>query len=95
MGIGRRSDGSFYVRCDWDDCGRKVELKARDFYEASAEARRLGWILAKDREGHWVNFDHGFCKLCFFAPQVVVYRRKGAPAVPLGSQPQGVSEHGT
>ena len=76
MGISRRCDGSFYVRCDWDDCGNKVNLKAKDFYEASAEARRLGWTLAKDRDGHWVNFCTKFCQLCHFAPQVVVYRKR-------------------
>ena len=41
MGIGKRSDGSFYIRCDWDDCGYKIDLKAKDFYAAKEEAKAL------------------------------------------------------
>ena len=76
MGIGKRSDGSFYIRCDWDDCDHKEDLEAKTFYEASAEARRKGWRLAKDNEGRWVNFCHEFCQTCYFAPQVTVRLKK-------------------
>lgn len=72
MGVHRRRDGSFYVRCDWDDCGYKVDLKSRDFWEAKDEAKRLGFRLAKDKDGRWVNFCHEFCKTCYFAPQVTI-----------------------
>lgn len=75
MGISKRSDGSFYIRCDWDDCSHKENLEAKDFYEASAEAKRKGWKLAKDGS-RWVNFCHEFCKTCYFAPQAVVRRKK-------------------
>lgn len=74
MGIGKRSDGSFYIRCDWDDCGHKEDLVAKDFYEASAEAKRKGWVLAKSKDGKWVNFCHEFCKTCYNAPQYTVRR---------------------
>ena len=76
MGIGRRSNGTFYARCDWDDCGRVVDLKATDFWEASAEAKRLGFKLAKDAEGKWINFCTEFCKTCYFAPQVTIKKKK-------------------
>lgn len=76
MGIGKRKDGTFYVRCDWDDCGRKIDLQAKDFREASDEARRLGFKLAKDKDGKWVNFCTEFCKTCYSAPQVTVRRKR-------------------
>lgn len=76
MGIGKRRDGSFYVRCDWDDCGRVINLRATDFWEASSEAKKLGFVLAKDSEGKWVNFCTEFCKTCFFAPQVTIKKKK-------------------
>lgn len=75
MGIGRRSDGSYYIRCDWDDCSHKIDLKAKDFWSASDEAKRLGWKLAKDNDGRWLNFHTEFCKTCYFAPQYVVRRK--------------------
>lgn len=76
MGIGKRRDGSFYCICDYDECGNKVDLKAKDFYEASAEARKLGFRLAKNSEGRWVNFCTEFCKTCYFAPQITITLRK-------------------
>lgn len=74
MGIGKRSDGSFYIRCDWDDCGHKIDLEAKDFWEASAEAKRLGWTVCKTPDG-WKNFHTRFCELCYFAPQKIVRRK--------------------
>ena len=76
MGIGKRKDGSFYIICDRDDCTEKTELKSRDFYEASAEARRLGWVLAKTKDGKWVNFCTEFCKTCYFAPQYYTTKKR-------------------
>lgn len=76
MGIGKRRDGTFWIRCDFDDCSKKVELKAKDFWEASDEAKRLGFKLAKDKDGHWVNFCTEFCKMCYFAPQATIHLKK-------------------
>lgn len=75
MGIGKRKDGSFYVRCDFDGCGNKIDLKAKDFWEASDEAKKLGFKVTKDKSGQWVNFCTDFCKMCYFAPQITIYRK--------------------
>ena len=75
MGIRKRSDGSFYIRCDFDDCNNIIDLKSKDFWEASAEAKRLGWILAKDKDGKWYNFCTGYCKLCYFNPPIIVRKK--------------------
>lgn len=76
MGIGKRKNGSYYCRCDFDECGKVVDLKATDFWEASDEAKKLGFKLAKDSTGRWVNFCTEFCKTCYFAPQVTVRLKK-------------------
>lgn len=78
MGIGKRKDGTFYVRCDWDDCGcqSKKDLNTKDFWEASAQAKRLGFVLAKDTDGKWLNFCTEFCRTCYFAPQKTIKRPK-------------------
>ena len=79
MGIGKRCDGSYYIRCDWDDCGYKVNLEAKDFWQAKDEAKRLGWTVSKTPSG-WKNFHTKFCEMCYFAPQIIVKR---TPALPL------------
>lgn len=76
MGIRRRRDGTFYVMCDFEDCRFVQELEAKDFWEASAEAKRLGWLLAKDKEGKWCNFNTGYCKLCHLQEPIIVKRKK-------------------
>lgn len=73
MGIGKKSDGKFYIRCDWHDCSHQEDLDANNFWEASDEARKKGWLLAKDKHGRWVNFHTRFCETCYNAPQVIVH----------------------
>lgn len=73
MGIGKRRDGSFYIACDCEDCDHKVDLEAKDFYQASAEARRLGWKLKKTADGRWVNFCSDWCAYLFDVPVKTYY----------------------
>lgn len=74
MGIHQRRDGTFYAKCDFDDCMHVEELKARDFWEASAEAKKLGFKPIKDKDGRWVNFCTEYCKMCYFNPPIIVKR---------------------
>lgn len=82
MGISKRSNGSFYAKCDWPGCAYVEDLEASNFWDAATEAKKKGWIVAKDREGHWANFHTEFCKICFFAPQVTVYVPKNKDQSP-------------
>lgn len=76
MSIRQRPDKTFYIKCDFDDCRNVVELKAKDFWEASAEAKRLGWRLVKDKDGKWCNFCTGFCEMLYFNPPITVIVKK-------------------
>lgn len=78
MGIGRRRNGTFYCVCDFDGCNHVTELNAKDFYEASAEARRLGFRLRKNKDGRWVNFCTKFCEDCYFMEPKVIIRKTGS-----------------
>ena len=78
MGIGKRCDGSFYCVCDFDECNNKVELSAKEFYEASAEAKRLGFRLRKNKDGRWVNFCTKFCEDCYFMEPIIIRRKTGS-----------------
>jgi hypothetical protein len=72
MGIHKRSDGSFYAKCDFEGCMHVIELKAKDFWEASAEAKRLGFRARKDKYGHWVNYCTRYCEMCDTQEPIVV-----------------------
>lgn len=73
MGIHKKGT-TFYIKCDNDCCKNIVELKATTFSEASKEAKKLGWLLCRDKtDTGWVNFCTEFCKTCYNAPTVIVY----------------------
>ena len=72
----RREDKSYYVQCDFEGCLYTQDLQAKDFWEASAEAKRLGWLLAKDRDGKWCNFNTEYCKMCHLQPPIIVKKKK-------------------
>lgn len=76
MGIHQHRDKTFYVKCDFEGCMHSEELKAKDFYEALAEAKRLGFYQRKDRTGRWVSFDTRYCEMCYNQPEITVYRTK-------------------
>lgn len=78
MGIGKRRDGSFYCICDFEGCYHKEELMAKEFSEAVAEAKRLGFRLRKDKNGKWVNFCTKFCEECYFMEPVIIRRKTGS-----------------
>jgi hypothetical protein len=73
MGIHQRRDKSFYARCDFDDCMNVVELKAKDFWEAKDEAKKLGFITRK-KDGQWVNFCTRYCEICGMQDPIIIER---------------------
>mgnify|MGYP003483437574 CR=1 FL=1 len=74
MGVHKRRDGSFYVKCDFEDCAHVVELKATDFWEATEEAKRHGFKPMKDKDGRWVSFCGEYCRMCYVNPPIIVKR---------------------
>lgn len=64
MSVHGRKNGTFYVICDFEDCGHMEELKAKTFWDAVDEAKRLGFKPSKDKEGNWKSFCTGYCRMC-------------------------------